>query len=148
MSNTEINVLNDVAKTLIDSQKGYEKAAEITGDSFAFSAELSRRASDRAALVNEFQTRVRSLGGDAETGGGMLGKAHRGFTEFASIFRDDKKAAFEAIDDGEDHLADQIEDKLKKDELSADTRTLLMRAHSAAKAGEHFADRIEDALDG
>ncbi|MEO0870654.1 MAG: PA2169 family four-helix-bundle protein [Pseudomonadota bacterium] len=147
ISDTNIEVLNDVTKMLIDSQKGYEKAAEIVEDSHAFSTELTRRAADRATLVGAFQAEVRTLGGEPDTEGGLLGKAHRGFTDFASKFQDNRKAAFDAIDDGEDYLADRIEDKLEKDGLSQGTRDLLARAHGAAKEGERIADRMEDSLD-
>ena len=51
MNKTEIDALNDVTKVLIDSQKGYEKCADLTDESFGFRALLELRASDRAALI-------------------------------------------------------------------------------------------------
>lgn len=146
MSNPDIDVLNDVTKTLIDSRKGYEKAAELADDSFVFSAEFRERALQRAALITEFQNQVRFNGGEPETEGGMAGAIHRSFTSFSSLFRDDRKAALSAIDDGEDHLASQIESKQEKDGLAPTTLALLSKAHASARAGERFADRAEDAL--
>lgn len=144
MSNVNIDTLNDVTKMLIDSQKGYEKAADVTEDDFSFRAEFQRRAADRRELVQEFQNRVNSLGGEAETDGGVLGSLHRAMTEFSSMFRDDTKAALEAIDDGEEQLAEHIERNLDNDGLDTDTRSLLQKAHQAAEAGECFADRLTD----
>lgn len=144
MTNKNVEILNDVTKMLIDSRKGYEKAAEVSEDNFVFQTEFQQRAGNRANLVNDFQGRVRHLGGEAETDGGALGKLHRMMTDFSAMFRDDVKAALDAIDDGEEQLADTIEDKLKEDDLDVDTRVLLQRAHASAKEGERFADRMDD----
>lgn len=144
MTNKNIDTLNDVTKMLIDSQKGYAKAAEVTEDNFTFSAEFQQRSVERARLVNEFQSQVRSFGEEPKTEGGMLGSLHRAMTEFSSMFQSDEKAALEAIDDGEEQLAEYIESKLDDDELDMRTRALLQNAHRAAKAGERFADRLTD----
>ena len=114
INKTEIDALNDITKVLIDSRKGYEKCAELTDESFTFRSQFQKRASDRAALISRFQQQVRTLGGEPQTDGGTMGTLHRALTEFSSLFRDDKKAALEAIDGGEEHLADSIKDRLEK----------------------------------
>ena len=143
MTDQNIDALNDVTKTLIDSRKGYEKACELADDSHALQAEFKRRKAEREQLVTAFQNKVRQLGGEPVTDGGTLGSFHRGFTDFVSIFRDDEKAALGAIDDGEEHLAEEIESKMERDELTADVRELLQKAHISAKQGEAFADRLD-----
>ena len=140
--NTEIDALNDVAKVLIDSKKGYEKCYELADDGYALRAQFLKRANDRADLVGRFQHHVRSLGGEPETDGGALGSLHRGFTQFVSLFRDDEKAALEAVDDGEEYLAEQIEDRLEKSEVQGQARALLQDALRSARDGEAFADRL------
>ncbi len=147
MSTDSIDVLNDITRMLIDSQKGYQNAAEVVEDHPAFVTEFRRRAAERADLIAEFQVHTRTLGGHPETDGGTLGSLHRVLTEFSALFQDDRKAALHAIDDGETHLADEIEDKIQKDGLDAGTQELLRKAHTAAKAGERFAERLEDLLD-
>lgn len=142
INKTEIDALNDVTKVLIDSRKGYEKCAEIADESFGFRAQFQKRAGDRATLVDQFQQQVRALGGEPQTEGGALGALHRGFTEFSSMFRDDKKAALEAIDDGEEHLAESIRDRLEKSEVQGQSRTLMEKAYSSARSGEAFADSL------
>jgi len=146
MASTEIDALNDITKILIDSRKGYEKAGELVGGDYAFAPELARRASDRATLVAAFQARVQTLGGAAETDGSALGTAHRGFMDFTSVFRDDSKAAFSAVDDGEEYLAKKIQSKLDEKDLSVESRDLLARALASAQSGESFAARTEKVL--
>lgn len=146
MASAEIDALNDIIKLLIDSRKGYEKARELVGGDYAFAPELARRASDRATLIAGFQARVQALGGKAETEGSALGTAHRGFMDFSSLFRNDSKAAFSAIDDGEEHLAKKIKSKMEEKNLSIESRDLLARALASAQSGESFAERTEQAL--
>jgi uncharacterized protein (TIGR02284 family) len=147
MSNTDIEVLNDVTKTLIDSQKGYEKAADITTEHTALRSQFQERAGTRQQLINEAQLRVRALGGEPQQDGGSMGSLHRAMTDFSAMFQSDKKAALEAIDDGEEHLAEQVGDKLEKDDLSADTRALLIKVRASAVEGERFAERLEEVID-
>lgn len=144
MTNKNAEILNDVTKTLIDSQKGYQNAYKQVDQNYALRNEFYARAQDRQNLINEFQSQVRSYGEKPETDGGIAGTMHRGWQNFTSMFQSDEKAALEAIDDGEEHLAEQIESKLKEDKLDMATRNLLERAHSSACAGECFAERMED----
>ena len=142
----DIDVLNDVTKTLIDSRKGYETCCEVADDSFALQSNFQARAQRRRLLVKEFQDEVSSLGGEPEDNGSIAGSAHRAWTEFTTMFSNDQKAAAEAIDDGEEHLAKKVEDKLKEDALSPRTRLLLAKAMSDAREGESFADKLEAVL--
>jgi len=82
MTNNEIGALNDVTKMLIDSQKGYEMAAEVVDENHHLNEAFKNRATQRGALVTKFQQRVRTLGGEPQTEGGVLGSLHRSMTEF------------------------------------------------------------------
>ena len=138
----DVDVLKDVTKMLIDSQKGYAKAAEVTDDNYVLHAEFMERSQERAQLITDFQTQTQSLGAEPETDGGVLGTLHRAMTDFSSLFRDDEKAALGAIDDGEERLAEYIESKLD-DDITPPTRGLLQNAHMSARAGEAYAERME-----
>ncbi|RFB05671.1 PA2169 family four-helix-bundle protein [Parvularcula marina] len=138
----DVDVLKDVTKMLIDSQKGYAKAAEVTDDNYVLHAEFMERSQERAQLITDFQTQTQSLGAEPETDGGVLGTLHRAMTDFSSLFRDDEKAALGAIDDGEERLAEYIESKLD-DDITPPTRGLLQKAHMSARAGEAYAERME-----
>ncbi|WP_375208654.1 PA2169 family four-helix-bundle protein [Hyphomonas jannaschiana] len=138
----QIEALNDIAKVLIDSKKGYEKAYEMVDDNFALKPQFLHRAQERGQLVEQFQSQVRHLGGEPQTDGGMLGDAHRGWMQFTSLFQKDQKAALEAIDDGEEYLAEQAEERLQRDDIHGEVRTLLTQAYHSAHDGECFADAL------
>ncbi|MEM9234545.1 MAG: PA2169 family four-helix-bundle protein [Pseudomonadota bacterium] len=140
----DVDVLKDVTKMLVDSQKGYAKAAEVTDDNYSLRSEFVERSQQRQQLIGEFQNQTRTFGAEPETDGGMLGSLHRAMTDFSSLFRDDEKAALSAIDDGEERLAEYVSDKLEDNELNPQTRQLLQKAHMSARAGEAFADRMEN----
>lgn len=144
MSDQEIKVLNSITKTLIDSRKGYETCCDIVDNDYTLSAEFGRRRDARAALVGEFQARVRVLGGEPEDDGSAVGAVHRAFTRFSALFQDDQNAAASALDDGEEFLAEKIEDRLEDSSLDAATEELLRKALRSAKDGERFADSLDD----
>jgi len=143
MTDRNVKILNSVTKTLIDSCKGYETCVDVSDDSYALRTEFQRRKGERDELVQEFQTQVRAFGGEPEDCGSMSGAVHRGFTRFSSVFRDDEAAAISALDDGEEFLAEKIEDKLEDHDLAPQTRQLLQKAMTSAKSGERFADMLD-----
>lgn len=142
MSNKNADVLNDVTKTLIDSQKGYQKVIELADESHGLRAKFAALAAERQDLITTFQTRVRELGEEPVTSGGAGGSLHRAWADFTSLFESDEKAALDAVDDGEDYLADRIDSKLKEDGLDQQTLDLLQRARASARYGEKFADEL------
>lgn len=143
MSNTNIKALNKITKKLIDTKYGYTKGAELMEDDPIMAKEFQRRGHVRSQFVNDFQTAVKTLGGEPETDGTMTGRIHEGFTKFSAMFRDDKKAALDAIDDAEEMLADDIKDTLEDKDLALNVRQMMTRAYQEAKEGERFADIME-----
>ena len=142
----DLDILIDVTRTLIDSHKGYETCVEAVEDSHALRKSFAERAAARSALIAEFQAEIRALGGEAPTAGSVVGVAHRAWTTFTTLFADDEKAAIEAVDDGEEFLAERIEDKLGDTRLAPRTRDLLQRAQTSAREGERFAEALDKAL--
>ena len=145
MSTRDIEVLNSVTRTLNDSIKGYETCCDVSDDSHFLRSQFQKRLDERRALAEEGKQLVRSLGGEPETEGSAKGAVHRGFLRFTSLFRDDEQAAISALDDGEEFLAEKIEDKLEEPGLSAATQAFLTKAMKSARDGECFADRLEEA---
>ncbi len=142
----DVAVLNTITKTLIDSHKGYETCCEVSDDSYALAKNFRERADARSELIREFQAEVTALGGEAATAGSVAGAAHRAWTGFTKMFVDDEKAAIEAIDDGEEYLAEKIEAALNDTSLAPRTQELLRKAHASAREGERFADALDKAL--
>ncbi|GGB60378.1 MULTISPECIES: PA2169 family four-helix-bundle protein [Henriciella] len=145
MTNHNVDALNDVTKTLIDSQKGYEKVCEMSDDSHALRNKFQTLAAERADLIQSFQTQVRTYGAEPATSGGVGGSLHRAWADFTSLFQDDEKAALEAVEDGEEYLAKQVASKLDSKDIDLPTRELLERAQASALHGERFADMTEKA---
>ncbi len=143
MTNPNVDALNDVTKTLIDSQKGYEKVCEISDDSFALRSKFQSLAAERTDLIGRFQEQVRSYGGTPETSGGAGGALHRVWADFTSLFQNDEKAALEAVEGGEEHLAKEVASKLENKGLDQVTIDLLERARASACYGENFAEQAE-----
>ncbi len=139
-----IEVLQDVTAKLFDSCEGYQMCADIVEDNQTLKNEFLQRKSSRNFLVNEFKAKIASLGGEVKDSGSAAGALHRGYTKFLNIFKDDEEAAVDALDDGEEYLAEYIEKKRIEDGLRTDTLTLLNKAHASAKAGERFADFLDD----
>lgn len=143
-NNKNCEVLNDVTAKLIDSCKGYQMCAEVSDENMALKNQFTQRQSARSQLVQEFQSKIASEGGKYEDSGTMTGSLHRGYTKFISVFKDDEKAALDALDTGEEHLAEYIQKQLKEPGLSLDATQLLNKAHASALAGERFADMLDD----
>ncbi len=139
-----IEVLNDVTAKLIDSCKGYQMCAEVSEDNIVLKNQFMQRQIARKELVDEFQSKIAAMGGDVEIDGTALGSFHRGYTKFVSIFKDDSEAAVDALDTGEEHLAEYIQDQLKEEGITTDTSLLLRKAHASAVEGERFADLLDD----
>ena len=142
----DLDILTDVTRTLIDSHKGYETCVEAVDDAYALRKTFAERAAARDALIKEFQAEIAVLGGDAPTTGSVVGAAHRAWTGFKTLFADDEKAAIASVDEGEEFLAESIEDKLGDARLAPRTRELLIKAHASARDGERFASALDEAL--
>lgn len=140
-----IEELNDVTRLMIDSYKGYQAACEECDDSFALANEFVQRAERRSRYISEVQNHVRSLGGEPSTHGTARGAVHRGWMNFANIFRDDERGAIESVENGESFLANRIEDCIEDGQLDATAKSLLQKAHQDVKSAERFFDMLDEA---
>jgi len=143
-NNRNCEVLNDVTAKLIDSCKGYQMCAEVSDDNMLLKNQFMQRQAARRELVHEFQSKITAEGGKYEDSGTMTGSLHRGYTKFISAFKDDEEAALDALDTGEEHLAEYIQKQLKEPGLSLEATQLLNKARASALDGERFADRLDD----
>lgn len=141
-----IEELNDVTQLMIDSFRGYKEAIDQSDDSFALQNEFKERAERRSVYIAEIQDYVRSLGGEPAVDGTARGAVHRGWVKFSNMFRDDEEGAVSAVENGEAYLAECIEDCLEDDDIDANARTLLAKAHADVAAGRNFASLKEDQL--
>ncbi|WP_298913246.1 PA2169 family four-helix-bundle protein [uncultured Algimonas sp.] len=139
-----IEELNDVTRLMIDSYKGYKEAADEADDSFALKSEFANRAEHRSKLIAQVQNHVRELGGEPSTHGTARGAVHRGWVNFANVFRDDEHGAMSSVANGERFLASRIEDCIEDGQLDAAGTTLLREAHAEACAAATEFERRDD----
>lgn len=139
-----IEELNDVTRLMIDSYKGYKEAADEADDSFALKSEFVNRAEERSALISQVQNHVRELGGEPSTHGTMRGAVHRGWVNFANVFRDDEHGAMSSVANGERFLANRIEDCIEDGQLDAQGVQLLQKAHAEACSAATSFERRDD----
>ncbi|GLQ20945.1 PA2169 family four-helix-bundle protein [Algimonas porphyrae] len=138
-----IEELNDVTRLMIDSFKGYREAADEADDNWALKNEFDQRAEARSRHIASIQNYVRELGGEPSTHGTARGAVHRGWMNFANMFRDDEKGAIESVENGESFLANRIEDCLQDGQLDATGQQLLQTAHADVCAAANYYDRID-----
>lgn len=140
-----IDILNDVLETLIDSSEGYDEAAKIS-DRSAIKRFFISRAGARRAMCASVRNEIANLGGTPEEDGTILANAHRVFMKLSAAVQDNDEAAVEAVDDGEEHLREKIENALKNDDLAANAKVMLRKFQAELRADERLIDHLEDAV--
>ena len=158
MSNRNIDVLNTIAKNLIDSREGYERGAKLAANdagvykksnapqetaSQAKASELSarfqKRAAERQALIDDIQNQIRTYGELPSDEGMDDGDVRRDFKIFSKLFSKDETSALSAIDKGEEDLAETITALLNNySRLTQSTKRLLRQAYKDAKSRQRL----------
>ena len=131
----DIDVLNGLIETTIDSVDGYRRSAEEAKDG-RFSTEFLQRASERDGVVAKLRGRVRELGGTPEEDGSLLAAAHRQFLTLRDAMTGGSDESVVAeVDRGESYLNAKWEAALRDERLSAETRSLLTECYESVRAG-------------
>lgn len=137
----EIDTLNTLTATLIDSVTGYRDAAENSHNS-RFQQIFRDRADERSRCVEEMRSEVRRLGGDPEDSGSLMGKTHQRWLDLKSaVTGDDEQAIIDEVERGEDYLKDKFETALKDGDLSGEARAVVERVYQSVRSGH---DQMSD----
>ena len=72
-----------------------------------------------------------------------MGAAHRAFTSLADAFEDSNEAAVERVEEGEDYIEKKFHEALDGRDLTAETRTVVQRAHDEISKGERISDTLK-----
>ena len=136
----DIDVLNSLIETVIDSADGYTHAIKETETS-RFSEIFARRGAERHALTRQLQMHVRNLGGTPEDDGTMLASAHRVFINLRHAIAGGDVAVIDEVEAGEDHIKAKFEDAMEDADVSAATKALIAEAYVIVKDGH---DEIRD----
>lgn len=139
--NHDIETVNDLIKTTIDSVDGYRSAAE-DANSNQFQAIFFERASERQHVAEELRQHVRSLGGDPQDDGSVLAGAHRAFMNLRDAVTGlDDQAVIAEVERGEDHIKAKFETALEDSNLGTETRSLISQCYDSVKSGH---DQMRD----
>src|SRR5690554_2830858 len=120
----DIEAINDLIETMIDSVNGYEEAADVAKDP-SIKASFHQLAQERRAIIRDFQTRVQMRGGEPEESGSFSAAAHRSFMNLRSLFQSDTKAAIAEVERGENILREHFETVLANEQLDPELRTFV-----------------------
>lgn len=141
MADNDIQTLNSLIATTIDSIDGYSESAEAA-DSSRFAEMFRQRANERRAALTRLQAEVGRLGGNPEGDGTALAAAHRGFLHLkAAVTGRDDKAIINEVERGEDHIKAKYEAVLEDTDLSPETRQVIQEAYTSVKEGH---DQMRD----
>lgn len=145
-TDTDINVLNGLIKTTLDSMKGYEDAAK-DAENPQFAEMFADFARDRSQVASDLQAQVRSLGGDPETDSSLLAAAHRSFMDLKqAITGKDDKAIIEEVERGEDFIKGKYETALTDGDLSAQVKAAITDAFASVKEGHDRMSQLKHSL--
>jgi uncharacterized protein (TIGR02284 family) len=123
-----IETLNDLIETSRDGEEGFRTCADAV-KSAQLKQTLGQAAGRCAQAVGELQAKVRSLGGDPETGSSVSGSLHRAWVDIKSTITGmDEAAVLAECECGEDVAKTAYEDALSKD-LPGDVRAIVERQY-------------------
>ncbi|MGB5076099.1 MAG: PA2169 family four-helix-bundle protein [Sphingorhabdus sp.] len=142
----DIETVNDLIKTTIDSIDGYRAAAE-DADSGQFKSIFFERASERQDVADRLQNHVQALGAEPADKGSILAGAHRAFMNLRDVVTGkDDKAIIAEVERGEDHIKEKFESAMSDEHLGADTRTLVTQCYGSVREGHDQMRNLKNGL--
>jgi len=126
--NDLIEALNELIETSRDGEEGFRTCADAV-KSAQLKQTFEQAASRCAQAVGELQAKVRSLGGDPETGSSVSGSLHRTWVDIKSTITGmDEAAVLAECERGEDVAKKAYENALSRD-LPSDVRAMVERQY-------------------
>jgi uncharacterized protein (TIGR02284 family) len=141
----DIKVLNELIMTTLDSAEGYSEAAK-DAENPTFKSLFSQWAQERQHVANDLQSEVRTLGGEPETTGSLLGSAHRVFLNIRDSLSKGDKGVVAEVERGEDYIKAKYEAALDDNELSESVRPILDRAYDSVIQGHDQARDLKQRM--
>ena len=143
----QVDTLNTLISTTIDSINGYNEAAENT-ENTRFQQIFRQNAQDRQQAVQQLTSCVRSLGGDPSTDGSFMGKTHQSWLDLkAAVTGNDDERVINSVEAGEDYLKEKYETALDSDELTGEARQAVESAYQSVRSGHDQISQIKHGLE-
>ena len=144
----DINVLNSLITTTIDSANGFERSAE-DADVPRFAEMFREFAQERRQVVGMLQERVRTLSGTPNDDGSLKADLHRRWVDLRdAISRGGDKEIIEEVERGEDYLKGKYDAALADTELGPDTMAAIREAYQSVRAGHDRASALKHSMQG
>lgn len=138
----DIRILNELLEVTRDSVAGYGEAAADTSDP-EFKTIFSQRAEDRQHIVEQFEEKIRSLGGNPDEKGSLLAAAHRAFLNLRDRVSSGDEALLAEVERGEDFIKAKYEAALKDGQLSPLVREAVRTAFGSVWSGHEEARALK-----
>jgi uncharacterized protein (TIGR02284 family) len=143
ISDHDVEVLNTLTTTTIDSANGFEHSAEHA-DAGPFRDLFSEFARERRQVVADLQETVRSLGGTPNDDGSLKADLHRRWIDLRdAIARGGDKEVIEEVERGEDYLKGKYETAMEDGELSETALAAIRTAYQSVRAGHDKASQLK-----
>lgn len=144
----DINVLNTLITTTIDSANGFERSAE-DAESPRFTEMFREFGQDRRKVVGRLQERVRSLGGTPNDDGSLKADLHRRWVDMRdALSKGGDKEVIEEVERGEDYIKGKFDAALQDRELSPDTLAVIRECYESVRAGHDRASALKHGMQG
>ena len=142
----DINVLNTLITTTIDSANGFERSAE-DADVPQFVDMFREFAQESGQVIARLQERVRTLGGTPNDDGSLKADLHRRWVDLRdAISGGGDKEIVEEVERGEDYLKAKYDTALSDTDLSPDTRASIEEAYRSVRAGHDRASALKHSM--
>ncbi|MFY9554600.1 MAG: PA2169 family four-helix-bundle protein [Blastocatellia bacterium] len=140
-----ISTLNELIETCRDGLDGFKEAAENVKNP-ELKSFFNEAATERAYCVQELQTEVRGLGGEAEKSGSTAGAIHRVWMDIKGTFtgKDDHSILSET-ERGEDSAVSTFRDALKGGNLPSNIVSIVERQLQTIQRVHDRVKRLRDA---
>ncbi len=142
----DINVLNTLITTTIDSANGFERSAE-DADMPQFVDMFREYAQERRQVVGRLQEKVRQLGSTPNDDGSLKADLHRRWVDMRdAISRGGDKEIIEEVERGEDYLKAKYDTALEDSRLSPETLTVIREAYQSVRSGHDRASAMKHGM--
>jgi len=149
LNDHDIDVLNSLITTTIDSAAGFERSAEdSTGARFA--ALFRDFGAERRQVVAELQETVRAMGGTPSDDGSLKADLHRRWVDLRAAMSGGggDKAVIEEVERGEDYLKGKYEAALEDGKLTPAAIEAIRTAYQSVRAGHDTASALKHRMEG
>ncbi len=145
MADDQIDTLNSLLQTTIDSVEGYQNSAKELS-SGRIQEIFQERANDRQQVVQQLREEVRRLGGEPNDSGTAMGGMHHVWEDLkGAVTGHDDKAIIKQTEAAEDYLKEKYEGAIE--DLSGDSRQVVERCYQQVRQGHDQISELKHSME-